>query len=459
MKIPAIQQTCYRQNYSRRNGVTTPQNLECKNLELSNSFYYPQGISFGLDGAPAMKKLFSYGLPCIYTGIEMIDSQVISKLLKNYIHRLPAIDVCRYIDPLANSLMEKEKEVYAAIKEQAIIEPHKNIKEIMQSLRSQYEYELIKKQMPLFKALESMSYCLPDDLRFQLIQLLTETENKINKTPIVTRFSVTELNYKLKKIKEDIAKLHDKKALGIVNHMIKMSSEFEPKTNEKNIFCQRKKLANIERYLNNSILRGNEALQELMETSKAKINAEKISIPFSRKAFIYDLSQIIKELDDSDLKETFMKIAQKLPTSQDSTAAYITKYSKESSDKILYRLLWPSMATIEHLLPKSCGGKNELANYGGACARLNSDRSSRDFKEWITKHPEALVYCQKYVDRLIKYARAGIFEKEQIDIQYIEDFKKTIDTLSDGAIVLDTSKLYKGGRFKKPESAQTETIS
>ena len=80
--------------------------------------------------------------------------------------------------------------------------------------------------------------------------------------------------------------------------------------------------------MNNSILRGNEALQELMETSKAKINAEKISIPFSRKAFIYDLSQIIKELDDSDLKETFMKIAQKLPTSQDSTAAYITKYSK-----------------------------------------------------------------------------------------------------------------------------------
>lgn len=459
MKIPAIQQTCYRQYCQMSNGVTTPKNIECKNLELSNCFYYPQGISFGLDGAPAMKKLFSYGLPCIYTGIEMIDSQVVTKLLKNCIHRLPAIDVCRYLDPFMNSLMEKEKEVYLAIKDQANLEPHKDIKEIMQSLRNQYEYELIKKQTPLFKALGSMSYCLPDDLRLQLNQLLAETENKINKNPIITRFSVSELNYKLKKIKEDIAKLHDKKSLGIVNHMIKMASEFAPKTDEKNIFCQRKKLTNIEKYLNNSILRENEALQELITISKSKLNDEKISIPFSRKAFIYDLSQIVKELDDSELKETFMKIANKLPTSQNSTAAYVTKYSKESSEKIIYRLLWPSMATIEHLLPKSCGGENKLKNYGGACARINSDRSSSMFNEWTIKHPDTPKYCQKYVDRLIKYAEAGIFEKEEIDVNYIEDFVKSIDELSNGAIILNTSKLYKSGKFQKPELAQTEAIS
>ena len=289
MKIPAIQQTCYRQYYQREYGITRPKNFECKNLELSNNFYYPQGITFGLEGAPAMKKLFSYGLPCIYTGIEMIDAQVVTKMLKNFVHRLPAVDVCRYIDPFINSLMDIEKKVYIAIKEQAELEPHKNVKEIMQSLRNNYEYELIKNQMPLFKALGSLGYCLPDDLRLQLNQLLTETENKIYKNPIITRFSVSEFNYKLKKIKDDIAKLHNKKTLGIVNHMIKLGTEFEPKTNEKNIFCQRKKLSNIEKYINNTTLKNNEALQELIETSKSKLNAEKVSIPFSRKAFIYDL--------------------------------------------------------------------------------------------------------------------------------------------------------------------------
>lgn len=453
MKIPAIQQTCYRQYYQREYGITKPESFECKNLELSNNFYYPQGISFGLEGAPAMKKLFSYGLPCIYTGIEMIDAQVVTKMLKNFVHRLPAVDVCRYLDPFINSLMDIEKNVYLAIKEQAELEPHKNIKEIMQSLRDNYEYELIKNQMPLFKALASLGYCLPDDLRLQLNQLLTETENKINKNPIITRFSVSEFNYKLKKIKEDIAKLHDKKAIGIVSHMIKMGEEFEPKTNEKNIFCQRKKLTNIEKYLNNSILHDNEALQELIETSKSKLNAERVSIPFSRKAFIYDLSQIIKELDSSELKETFMKIANKLPTSQDSTAAYIIKYSKASSEKIIYQLLWPSIATIEHLLPKSCGGKNELKNYGGACARINSDRSSKPFRAQMEKFPQMPNNCQKYADRLIKYAKAGIFEKEEIDIKCIEEFKETIETLSEGEIILDTSRLYKNGKFKKPELA------
>jgi hypothetical protein len=64
--------------------------------------------------------------------------------------------------------------------------------------------------------------------------------------------------------------------------------------------------------------------------------------------------------------------------------------------------------------------------------------------------------CQKYVNRLIKYAKAGIFEKEDIDIKYIEEFKETIETLSEGTIIVDTSKLYKGGKFKKPEPAITQ---
>ncbi len=453
MKIPAIQQSCYRQYYQRTVRITPPDNFRRNNTELPKSFYYPTNITFGAEGAPAMKKLFSYGLPCIYTGIEMIDSQFVANFLKKGAYKLPAKEVCKQLGFLTGSLMDKEKEVFFAIKEQAEIEPNKNIKEIMQSLREQCEYELIKKQMPIFKTLKAYSYCLPEDLRFEFNQLMAETENKINKTPVYTRFSVTEFKYKLSKIKEDIGKLHSKKALGVVNHLIKMSENFAAQTNEKNIYSQRKIVSSMETILKRSVLRENSALYELMETTKAKLNDEKVLIPFSRKAFIYDLSQIIKKSDNAELKEAIMKIADKLPTSKDSTAAYITKYSKEAADKIIYRLLWPSLATIEHILPKSCDGENKLANYAGACARINSDRSSTPFSEWIKKYPDTAKYAQKYVDRLIKLAKKGVFEKEEIDIKYIEDFKQTIATQSEGQIILDTSKLYKDGRFKKPEPA------
>lgn len=457
MKIPAIQNTCYRQYYQEgcnKNSISCPNSLECRNLELQNIFYYPMNISFGADGAIAMKRLFEHGLPCMYTGKEMIDSGFIDNFFKNGYHRLKAIDVCKHIQPVINCLMDKEKEVFLAIKAQAMLEPQKNIKEIMQTLKNRYEYELIKDQAPIFKTLEAYSYSLPDDLRLELKHLLMITDAKINNTPVYTRFSVSEFRYKLAKIRDEVKELHDINAVGMVNHFLKMSEDFEPKTNDRNINRQKDIVSRMETILKRTVLRDNTEMKELLRSSKAKLNAEKILMPFSRKAFIYDLSQIIKNSRDAYLKQAIMKIAEKLPTSKDSTAAYITKYSNKSCEKIVHQLLWPSLASIEHLLPKSCKGANKLSNYGGACASINSERSSTPFVEWIKKFPDTPKYCQKYVDRLIKYAKNGIFEKEEIDIKYIEDFKQTIATLSEGAIVVDTSKLYKGGRFKKPESAK-----
>ena len=296
----------------------------------------------------------------------------------------------------------------------------------MQSLKKQYEYELVAKQMPIFKTLEAYSYCLPEELRPRFEQLMTDTYDKINHRPIVSRFSVTEFRYKLEKIKDDIGKLHDKKSLGVVKHLIKMTEDFAPKTNAKNIYGQKKILSSMEKVLKRSTLRENEALLQLFEDTNAKINEEEILVPFSRKAFIYDLSQIIKKIDNSELKEIFMKIAEKLPTSTNSTAAYIMKASKQPAEKIIL---------------------------GGATAEINSERGHRDFMEQIKRYPDTPKNCQKFINRLIKYARAGIFEKEGIDVGYIEKFKKRIATLSEGTIILDTSKLYKGGRFPKPEPA------
>lgn len=454
MKIPAINILSYRHQNVQKKGVTAPLSFECENSKpLNNNFYYPTNISFGLANAESLKKLFSYGLPCMYTGVEMIDPQKILAIMKMGLNKISVKDVIKLLQPYDNSILNKEKEVFNIIKAQAEKEPDKSLQETLSNLQKEYEDELIKKQIPIFKTLRAYSYSLPENIRYEFNQLMDETDNKISRNPIFSDFSANEFQYKLERIKDDIGKLHDRKALTIINNLIKACKNFEPHTTAKNIHEQRKVFSDMEKTLKRSVLRNNKALETLFTTTKAKLNEEKVKIDFSRKPFIHDLGKILKQLEDKELKSTFLKIAAKLPTSQDSTAAYITKLAKEPPDMIIFRLLWPCSASVEHLLPRFCGGEDKMKNYGGACAAINSARQHDPFKEQMKRIPATPINCQKYLDRLIEYAKMGIFKKENIDIQCIEDFKETIGTLSEGEIILDTSKLYEDGRFPKPESA------
>ena len=96
MKIQAIQQNFYRNPYYGEKYITSPNALPCaekasnkliennnvhklphKNIELQNNYYYPTNITFGYAHDKGIKKLVSHGLPCMYTGVEMIDPQKI----------------------------------------------------------------------------------------------------------------------------------------------------------------------------------------------------------------------------------------------------------------------------------------------------------------------------------------------------------------------------------------------
>ena len=118
------------------------------------------------------------------------------------------------------------------------------------------------------------------------------------------------------------------------------------------------------------------------------------------------------------------------------------KLEKEPSDKIIYRILWPSFASVEHIYPKSCGGIDDMSNFAGACTRENSERGNIDFTEQLKRRPMTPIYCQKYVDRLIELVKEGIFAKHGIDTSYIEEFKHTIFEESKGKINVDISELY-----------------
>ena len=117
------------------------------------------------------------------------------------------------------------------------------------------------------------------------------------------------------------------------------------------------------------------------------------------------------------------------------------KFSREPSWKIAYRLIWPNMASVEHILPQSKGGVDEMYNFGGAGTRVNAERSNIDFTEQIERMPETEKNSQKYVNRLINFVKKGIFRKNNVKTNYIDDFCKTVYTQSNGAIDLDTSEL------------------
>ena len=215
---------------------------------------------------------------------------------------------------------------------------------------------------------------------------------------------------------------------------------------EKNSQKRAKKQCEIVNFmqivLNTSILKEHEALQNLLNNAKRRLDGEKIPTPFNRKSFIYDLAKLLENTPDVELRDDMLKVASNLPTSRECVSAYVMKFAPESSEKIMYRLLWPSMASVEHIFPRSCGGIDDLSNYGGACTRENSDRKSISFVEQLKRKPNTKIYCQKYVDRLIELAHEGVFANNNIDTKYIEEFKNTILEESEGQILLDISKLY-----------------
>lgn len=399
-------------------------------------YYYPVNFT-SIGNSSKLRKLFSYGLPCMYSGVDMIDPKVIAKLLKNNSFLKPSGEVIPVLNQFRDSIVEMEDKVFDIIKDRAIIHPELSVQELIQGVEPIYKRRLRKKQAPIFRQLIEVAHDLPETHRYKFKSLMDETDKKLNERPIIIPFSSYEFKYKLSKIRQDIEAGENIKSKKVMAKLMKETAHFTSSTNPKTIENQKKVLSFLERILNTSVLKENDSLRTLIDTSKSRLNYEKIIMQFSRKSFLYDLNSIISDISDKHLKEELMSIATQLPTSQENISAYILKIASEPSDKICHRLLWPSMATVEHILPHSCGGPDIMANFGGACARENSARKSIPFVIQMKLRPDTSQYCQKYIDRLISLYKRGVFAKNGISYNYITDFKNTIYNQSNHLIDLD----------------------
>ena len=428
----------------RRDSISLDNFKNLDNLSFIPSYQIP---FTSIQNSSKLRALFKYNLPCIYSGVPMIDPKQVSRLIKSGAFEKPSKDVAEILSKYNECYSGMEARIMDIISTRSKIHPDVNIKQLLNAVEPVYRRDLRKKQSGVFRAIGECFDSLPEEYRYKYSLLMMETDKRLNERPVLIPFSSYEFKYKLAKIKDNILNENDLKAKKVMNKLMKESKRLSNITNPLTMENQIKVMGMLDWILKKSVLKNNKELQELIGTSKARLTNKEIIATFSRKSFLYDLGRIIDDLPDKNMHDKIMNEAFKLPTSNEDFSAYMVKISGETNDKIASRILWPYLASVEHIFPKSKGGADVMANFAGATTRENSIRKSIEFTEQIKLRPNTPYYCQKYVDKLIDLYHQGVFEKNKVNPKYIEDFKDTIYKVSKGQIDLDISRYYEEPKF------------
>lgn len=406
--------------------------------------YYSSNVSFGkIKNSEPLRKLFAYGIPDLYSEIITVDPKRIAKMMKTDAFEVPLKKFIQVFKPFEVSLFKdtNETKLYEIIKEQAEANPDMDVKGVVQKIAPIHLKRLRKKQGVIFKDLDELAQKLPESHRYRYKLLRSETQDKLDYKPVVVRFSSKEFKYKLAKISEYVAQRKDLKSDKTMQRLIKEAEKLPSSSSYNAIEKQKKIIEDINILLQTSTLSKNEQLNDLIKVSRDRLNNKKVVVPFSRKNFLYDLDKLTSGIQDKALRDEMLNLAETLPSSSNSLSAFIVKIQNESSEKIAYRILDPSMASVEHLTPASLGGEDELYNFACASRKENTERGNLLFTTQLKKRPLTKIYAQRQMDKYIELANQGVFEKCKMPLSYIEDFKNKMNEKSQGRIVLDTSKL------------------
>ena len=150
-----------------------------------------------------------------------------------------------------------------------------------------------------------------------------------------------------------------------------------------------------------------EEVKKVTDTTRKFVSSTDKEIKFKRKTFLKDIDDLKSKISNKEIYTQIHKEAEKMPTSQNDVSAFIVKYSERTHQEIGERLVKLSVGTIEHIKPRSEGGRNTVSNYMLECGGCNHERSSIPLGDWVDSHPEMKENTQKYIDEVIKRINAG----------------------------------------------------
>ena len=120
-----------------------------------------------------------------------------------------------------------------------------------------------------------------------------------------------------------------------------------------------------------------------------------------------------------------------------SVSSYLMRKAEPNPIETFYKQLFEkSVNTIEHLKPKSDGGKNQIYNFLSVCAECNSERKNIPFAKFITLRPEVKENIKKQLSLLVSRIPKLISDRK-IDKDYFnypERVAHTLHKLTDGKL-------------------------
>ena len=436
--------------------------FDCTATELPKTYAVPfLGVK---NNVTALRKLVRYKLPDMYLGQIMLDPTVMENMLKNGVFDYTLDRLVPILKKYEKSLLPVSKAFLKMLETTSKQHPDIRIDDAIGLYFKEHERKLLRLQEPiLFEELTEKACDMPPVLFDDFKELMQITDQKISNDKMLDPFSEKAFIYQLTQASFPIKNKKRRHEIQAINTIIKEAKlTFIPqakavrslygRNRAKKLEYQRrpevlrensKKFQYIKGLFTNSVLKHNKDLIQIFNSTGAKIYGKRTVSAFKRKEFIYDLKKITKFLDDQKLADELIRIARKIPTSTENLSAFIVKHYGDSREKIGFYLLKESVASIEHVLPKICGGRNRLANYGLCCRYINAKRSNMPFADWVRENPQVYVNCQKYFNRLIELYNNGTFKKLGLDRSYIINLAKTVnkESPSEAPIIIDLSAL------------------
>lgn len=381
--------------------------------------------------------------PLLYGGTlqDMLESGVFSKPIKDFVEE---------VKPYRKSMKKGQRAVFDQIQHYAKKSPQTHLSEIVQYLYQNSIKRLVKTQSGIFKSLINESKHLSADEQKEFRKFMKIQHKRLYEIPYKEEFNAEKFSYKINKMVQSIPneelKTYLKKiTTPLADEVFKDNRSIVPQ--ELGLQITKSKLGKLKtskdfsEYVIQRVQKigsrlNRQDIVRLCQTSHKMINGQPVVITFSNKEFMEELvKRQLAGISKTPLYYKMVNIANKLPNSTSNNNSFVVKHRYSDSDTIGYKLLEPSIATLEHVKPKSQGGADEIWNWVLACKADNNERGSIPqylyMNKWNLKNP------QVFFNDIIKLSN----EEHLINPNDIEGMAKSVST--EGHLKINTSKLKK----------------